>query len=475
MQTTPRTPGPSAGASYDALLQSQRAYFAGGATRPLGFRLEQLERLEKALLDHQTALLNALRTTLGKSATEAFTTEVAVLLEEIHFCRKNLKRWMRPRRVRTPLFLWPGSSWILSEPVGVALIIGPWNYPVQLVLGPLIAAIAAGCCAVIKPSELTPAVTEILDRLIAQTFPKQYVCLVTGGVEETSRLLEQRFDHVFFTGSTRVGRIVYQAAAKHLTPVTLELGGKSPAIVCADADISLAARRIAWGKFLNAGQTCVAPDYVYVHQSVRPRFLNELQKTIQGFFGADARNSESYGRIVNDQHFDRLAKLVDPAKVAMGAQQDRAARYFAPTVLQEVDWKDAVMQEEIFGPILPVLDFTDLDAVLSRLSALDKPLAAYFFSSSPAQQEKFLARYAFGGGCINDTVLHLSSARLPFGGAGSSGLGAYHGESGFQTFSHRKSVLKKSRFFDLAVRYPPYSDAKLAKIRRLFKLGRLYA
>lgn len=471
MQTTPRAPGPSHG----ALLQTQRAYFSSGATRSLAFRLAQLDHLEKALLEHQEALLGALKVSLGKSRTEAFTTELAVLLEEIHFCRRHLKRWMRPQRVRTPLFLWPAQSRIHSEPVGLTLIIGPWNYPVQLVLGPLIAAIAAGCCAVLKPSELTPAVSEVLERLISTTFPEQYVALVAGGVEETSRLLESRFDHVFFTGSTRVGRIVYQAAAKHLTPVTLELGGKSPAIVCADADIALAARRIAWGKFLNAGQTCVAPDYVYVHRSVREKLVAELRQTVEGFFGLDAVQSASYGRIVNEAHFDRLQKLVDKSHLAFGGESNRAARFLAPTVLTGVDWSHAAMQEEIFGPILPVLEFNELDAVLTRLAAMDKPLAAYFFSSDRKQQERFLTRFAFGGGCINDTVLHLSSARLPFGGSGASGLGAYHGESGFQTFSHRKSILKKSRFFDLALRYPPYSDAKLSKIRSLFKLGRLYA
>ncbi len=470
MQTTPR----ATGTSYGALLQTQRAYFNGGATRPLAFRLEQLDRLEKALLEHQEALFDALKVSLGKSRTEAFTTELAVLLEEIHYCRKHLRNWMRPRRVRTPLFLWPAKSRILSEPVGLTLIIGPWNYPVQLIIGPLIAAIAAGCCAVLKPSELTPAVSEVLERIIIKTFPKQYVSLVTGGVEETSQLLEERFDHIFFTGSTRVGRIVYQAAAKHLTPVTLELGGKSPAIVCADADIALAARRIAWGKFLNAGQTCVAPDYVYVHQSVREPLLRALQQTVEGFFGADARTSGSYGRIVNESHFDRLQMLVGKDRIVFGGQADRGARYLAPTVLRDVDWNHPAMQDEIFGPVLPVLEFTDLDIVLNQLTLREKPLAAYFFSTDRHNQDRFLKRYSFGGGCINDTVLHLSSAHLPFGGTGTSGLGAYHGESGFRTFSHRKSILKKSHFFDTALRYPPYSDAKLSRIRRLFKLGRLY-
>lgn len=447
-------------------MQRQREFFKTGATHSYEYRRKQLEALRAALILHEPQLLAALKADLGKSAAEAYASELAVVRHELKLTLKSLKRWMRPRRVTTPLHLQPARSRVFPEPLGVVLVIGAWNYPVQLTLAPLIGALAAGCCAVVKPSELAPQTSTALRRLLESIYSSEYVSVVEGGVEPTTDLLRERFDHIFFTGSTTVGRIVYAAAAKNLTPVTLELGGKSPAIVCTSADLALTARRLVFGKFLNAGQTCVAPDYVYVDEKVFSPFLDCVKKEISAQFGSSGGTTSDYGRIVTSRHFDRLVGFLQNATILFGGTYDVNSRYFAPTVIADVDWNHPVMREEIFGPVLPVLKYKSLDQAFAAVLANEKPLAAYLFTSNANEREKFTQELSFGGGCINDTVVHLSNAKLPFGGVGASGIGAYHGEKSFQTFSHMKSVLHKSKWFDVWFRYPPYTKAKMRWLKR---------
>lgn len=453
-----------------AAFTSLRSHFNSGATRSLQFRLQALAQIEKMVRQNSARICQALFEDLHKPKHEAFVSEVAVTLEEIAVTRKNLKKWMKPKRVGSPLTLFPAKSRIHYEPLGVALIIAPWNYPFQLAMAPLIGAIAAGNCAILKPSELTSATAILLAELIEEHFSPNYIRVVNGGIPETTALLELKFDHIFFTGSTPVGRIVMQAAANNLVPVTLELGGKSPVIVTEDADLDLAARRIVWGKYYNAGQTCVAPDYLYVHSSVAPQLLQKISAQIQAQFGANPRESKSYARIVNTRNVERLSKMIDRNRVIQGGEVDQASRYIAPTVMNGVTWADAVMQEEIFGPILPVMTYESLNEVFKVISAKPKPLAAYFFSKNKEKQAQFAHELSFGGGCINDLMVHLSNPHLPFGGVGESGMGRYHGKDSFLTFSHAKSVMTRYGILDLSARYAPYTDRKLAFIRRL--LGR---
>lgn len=456
------------------LVEDQRRHFDSGATRAYSTRRERLQKLSRALKTFESEILEALHIDLRKPPLETFTSEIAIVEKEISVALKSLGKWMKPRRVSTPLHLIPAKSRIHREPLGVVLVIAPWNYPLQLALSPLIGAIAAGNCVVIKPSELAPATSRLLARLIEATFSAESVSVVEGGVPETTELLQLKFDHVFFTGSTKVGRIVYEAAAKTLTPVTLELGGKSPVIVHGDADLDLAARRVAWGKFMNAGQTCVAPDYLYVQDSIADRFLEKLKNVIEAHFGNDPARSDSFARIVSSGHWERLTKLIDPKKVYVGGKIDREIKYVAPTILKDVQWTDPVMQDEIFGPLLPVLRYHEIDEALGRIRSREKPLAAYLFTNSSFVKRKFLRELSFGGGCVNDTILHLSSSALPFGGVGASGVGAYHGETSFLVFSHQKSVLEKSKWLDLSFRYPPYDGWKLKALRFLLKLSRVF-
>lgn len=437
-------------------------------------RKRMLESLRKGLRAFTPRLQEALKADLGKSAHEAYASEIGIVEHEVELALRNLQRWMRPRRVRTPLYLWPGRSEIHTEPLGVVLIIGPWNYPLQLSLSPLVGALAAGNTAVVKPSELAANTSRVIKEMIAAVLPPDVVAVVEGGVGPTTELLGQRFDHIFFTGSGRVGQIVYQAAARHLTPVTLELGGKSPVFVLSDADLDLAARRITWGKFLNAGQTCVAPDYVFADEAIAPQLVEKIKNEIQHHFGPDPKASADYGRIINAANFDRLHKMIDPRKLYCGGRGERETLYLEPTV-QRGDWTDAAMSEEIFGPVLPVLTFRGFDQALEEVAGRDKPLAAYFFSASMEAQEQFLKKLSFGGGCINDVVVHLANSRLPFGGVGPSGLGQYHGHSSYLCFSHSKSVVRKSRWFDLDLRYPPYTARKTARLRSLFKWSRFWS
>ena len=448
------------------LVANLRARFDSGLTRPLAWRLEQLKRLEAMLRDNQAALSAALTADLRKPEIEGFLMDIGGVATEIAAMRKQLKSWMKPQRVTTPLAIQPAKSFVVREPLGVVLIIAPWNYPIQLAIAPLAAAIAAGNVAVVKPSEMTPHTSGALAKLIARTFEPDVVACIEGGVQETTALLAERFDHIFYTGNGRVGRVVMAAAAKHLTPVTLELGGKSPCIVDAECDLEVTARRIAWGKFVNCGQTCVAPDYVLVHQSREEELIELLAKNIREFYGDDPKRSPDLARIVSDQHVDRLAKLLESGTAAVGGQVDRADRYVAPTILQNVSPDSPVMQDEIFGPILPILPFVNIDEAIRFVNEREKPLALYVFTNRQEVEDAVLSRTSAGGVSVNTVVWHVGNSHLPFGGVGESGMGAYHGRYGFETFSHHKSVLKKSTKVDPKMAYPPYTGIKKALIKR---------
>ena len=444
-----------------------RATFDSQKTRPLDWRRGQFIRLQAMIADNEAAIDAALRADLGKSGFEARMTETGTVLSEISHTLRHLKDWMKPAKVSTPLSNQPGYSRIIHEPLGVVLIIAPWNYPVNLTLMPLIGAIAAGNCAVVKPSEIAANTARLLGRLIPAYLDPDAVRVIEGGAETSTALLGQRFDHIFFTGSEAIGRIVMTAAARHLTPVTLELGGKSPAIVHNDSDLALAARRVAWGKFLNAGQTCIAPDYVLVQETVRDAFVAELKNSIEAFFGHAPKASPDYPRLVSERHFDRVKELMAGCEIAFGGETDRASKYIAPTVLTGVDPDAAVMREEIFGPVLPVLTYRSIDDAIGFITARPKPLALYLFSTSHDVQDQVMARTSSGGACINDVVMHLAVPELPFGGVGVSGMGAYHGRASFDTFSHAKSVLTKSEHLDVPLRYPPFTKGKLRWLKRL--------
>ena len=453
----------------DLFIRKQREFFHTTATHSYDYRLNELQKLKKAILAFEDRIHAALKKDLGKSAFESYASEVGFTLYELSNTIKHLKKWMKPKRVRTPLLNQPGSSRIYYTPLGVNLIISPFNYPFALTFTPLIAAIAAGNTAVIKTSEDTPHTSGVIEGMIHETFDPEYIAYIPGGIPETTRLLQQKFDHIFFTGSTRVGSIVMKAAAKHLTPVTLELGAKSPCIVHADANLEVAVNRIVFGKFLNAGQSCVAPDFVLVHQSVKQAFLEKTKQRIADWYGDDASLSPDFGRIVNEPHVDRLIKLIDQDKVIIGGQVDRAARYISPTVMADVTPDDKVMGEEIFGPILPVLEYSSFDEALDTITRLpEHPLACYVFSEDKTVQDELIAKIQFGGGCINHCAVHLVNPHLPFGGIGDSGIGSYHGFNGFERFSHRKSVLKSATWVDPPLAYPPYKG-KLKLLRKLLK------
>jgi aldehyde dehydrogenase (NAD+) len=441
-----------------------RATFDAGRTRPLAWRRQQLERLGALLSDHGDELVAALQADLHKPELEAWAADVSAVKSEVKLASKNLARWTRPERVGGMPLL--GRSYVVREPLGVVLIISPWNYPVQLLLSPLVGALAAGNAAVLKPSEVTPHTSAALARRVPEYLDPEAVALVEGGVEETTALLAERFDHVFYTGNGSVARVVMAAAAKHLTPVTLELGGKSPCIVDEDVDVDVAARRIAWGKFLNAGQTCIAPDYVLVHERREDELVEALAKTIREFYGDDPRATPDYARIVNARHHQRVARLLKGGDVAVGGQSDESQNYLAPTLLRNVAPDADVMREEIFGPVLPILAVKDVDEAIRFVNGREKPLALYVFSRNERVQEEVLARTSSGGACVNGTLVHLANPRLPFGGVGPSGMGAYHGRHSFETFSHRKSVLRRKLGRDPKFLYPPYGKLVTRLVRR---------
>jgi aldehyde dehydrogenase (NAD+) len=453
---------------FVATIQRQRAFFQTGATRSAEFRGAQLKRLASALARHEAALLSALQADLGKSPFQGYASELGLVQMEIRNALRHLRHWALPRRCRTPWFVAPARGWVQFEPFGVALILGPWNYPVQLLLVPLVSAIVAGNCVVLKPSELAPRTAEAITDLISDCFDERLVRVVKGGADVAEALLRERFDKIFFTGSTRVGRLVMAAAAKHLTPVTLELGGKCPAIVCADASLALAARRIAWGKFMNAGQTCVAPDFVLVAREAREPFVAAMKKALQEFYGDDAARCEDYGRIVNQAHFERLVNYLRDGKVVHGGWHDAKELFIAPTILADVCPDAPVMQEEIFGPVLPVLQFDKLDDALTLLRGKPSPLAFYVFTRDRALEARVLADARSGGACVNDVVSHMIGAGLPFGGLGESGMGAYHGRAGFDAFSHQRSFLRRATWLDLPFRYPP-QKLSLAGLKRAMR------
>lgn len=449
-------------------IQRQRAFFQTGATRSVEFRRAQLERLVAALDRHEASLLSALQADLGKSPAQAYASEFGMVQMELRHALRHLRRWAAPQRCRTPWFVVPARGWVQSEPFGVALILGPWNYPVQLVLTPLVSAIAAGNCVVLKPSELAPRSAKAIAELMRDCFDEQLVTVVNGDGNTAEALLRERFDKIFFTGSTRVGRLVLAAAAKHLAPATLELGGKCPAIVCADAPVQLAARRIAWGKFMNAGQTCVAPDFVLVDAAVREAFVVAMKEALHGFYGDDPARCEDYGRIVNQAHFERLVNYLRDGKALHGGRHEAKDLFIAPTILTGVSPNAAVMQDEIFGPILPVLGFDNLNDALALLREKPTPLALYVFTGDRATEARVLADVRSGGACVNDVVSHMIGAGLPFGGLGASGMGAYHGRAGFDTFSHRRAVLRRATWLDTPFRYPP-QKLSLAGLKRALR------
>lgn len=451
--------------SIEQIIEEQRSHFQSQKTKDLSYRKRYLEKLKDLIVANENHLYEAIYKDFGKSKHDTYTTEISFILKDIDYFLKNLKSLSRPKKVSTNLANQFGTSKIYPEPLGCTLIIGAWNYPFQLSLSPVIASLAAGNTCILKPSEIAENSMKIMAKIINDNFPKEYLFVAEGGVDETTKILEQRFDKIFFTGSTKVGKIVYEAAAKHLTPVTLELGGKSPAIVTSTANFEVAAKRIVWGKFLNSGQTCVAPDYILVDEKVKDSFLDALKSYIQKF--KYENGSEQYTQIINEKNFDRLLTLIDQEKIFHGGKSDAATRFIEPTILNNVNWDDAVMQEEIFGPILPVLTFTNFNDAISQITRTEKPLSAYLFTDNSEEKEQFVSKISFGGGCINDVIMHLGNDNLPFGGVGNSGMGSYHGKFGFETFSHYKAILDRATWGEPDLKYPPYDEKKLNFIKKL--------
>ena len=439
------------------ILDRQRTFFASGATLPVNQRVRRLRRLYRAIRSYEDEICAALKTDLGKSRQESYMCEIGLTLSEITHMVKHIYLYAAEKRKPTPLAQYVSRSFIKPSPYGTVLIMSPWNYPFLLTIEPLVDAIAAGNTCVVKPSAYSPATTAVIKKLLASCFKPEYVSVVDGGREENACLLEQKFDYIFFTGSQAVGKEVLRKSAEHLTPVSLELGGKSPCVVDASANIRLAARRIVFAKFLNCGQTCVAPDYIYCQESVREDLLVHLKREILRQFGEHPLTNPDYGRIINKKHFDRICRLIDENKLYCGGEVRDTELRIAPTVLDGVTWDDAVMQEEIFGPVLPVLTYHSLEDLIKLLNERPHPLAAYYFSSDRNQIRRFTSKVQFGGGCINDAVIHLATSNMPFGGVGASGMGSYHGKAGFDTFSHKKSIVDKKTFMDLPMRYQPYT------------------
>lgn len=448
----------------------QKEFFKKGKTLDIEYRLDALRKLKKVIKDNEEEILEALREDLGKSDFEGYTTEVSLVYEEINIALKKLKSWAKNKRVKSPLALFPAKSYIKYEPYGTVLIIGPFNYPFQLNLAPLVGAIAAGNTAIIKPSEYVMATSNIIKKVLEQTFDEEYVAYIdpTRGKEVVEELLEMRFDYIFFTGSITVGKIIMKAASKFLTPVTLELGGKSPCIVDNDAKIELAARRIVWGKLINCGQTCVAPDYIYVHKSIKSKFLEELKKEIIKQYGENPKNSEDYGKIVSEREFNRLMSYIEKDNLEFGGGCDLEKLYIEPTILNNITWENKVMEAEIFGPIFPVLEFENLDDIIEEVNNREKPLALYYFSNNNEKVDKVLKYTTSGGMVINDTLMHVSTTYLPFGGVGNSGMGKYHGKDSFYTFSNAKAVVNRGTWYDVPLRYAPFKG-KLELAKKIIK------
>ena len=449
------------------LFDDLQTTFQSGRTKDLRWRSEQLSAIERMMSEREGEFIDALRQDLGKHALESWMTEISYVAGDAAHCRKNLRRWTRKKKVRTPAPALPGKSWVQPEPLGVVLVIGAWNYPLQLTMSIAAAAIAAGNCVLIKPSEIAPATSAAIAKWVPEFLDEGSVRVVEGGVTETTELLEQSFDHILYTGGGNVGRIVLSAAAKNLTPVTLELGGKCPCVVLSDADLEVTARRIAWGKFTNAGQSCIAPDYVLTDIDTETDLLPLIERSIREMFGDDPEQSDSYGRIINDRHFERIRNVMNHGHVALGGRENAITRYIEPTVLTDVPLESTAMQEEIFGPVLPIVRADNLDAAIRFIREREKPLAAYLFTNDSAAESRFLENVSCGNVCINDTLMFMAVPELPFGGVGTSGMGAYSGKHGFDTFSHMKAVMKRGWWPDLAARYAPYTDKKFAFLRKI--------
>ncbi|BCC10861.1 TPA: aldehyde dehydrogenase [Bacillus cereus] len=454
--------------SVSSIVNKQKAYFYNGHTRSVEVRKNNLKKLYEGIQRFEEEIFQALKLDLNKSVHESFTTEVGYVLKEISFQLKHISSWSKPKRVRTALTHFGSKGKVVPEPYGVTLIIAPWNYPFQLAIAPLVGALAAGNTIVLKPSELTPNVSKAITRMLAELFQEELVAVVEGGVEESTALLKEPFDYIFFTGSVGVGKVVMEAAAKQLTPLTLELGGKSPCIVHKDAKIDVTARRIVWGKFLNAGQTCVAPDYMYVHTSVKKQLIEAMRHEIEEQYGKEPLHNDNYVRIVSERHFERLCTFLKDGKTVIGGNYKKETLHIEPTVLTNVTWKSTVMEDEIFGPILPIIEYDNIEDVIDTIQQHPKPLALYVFSEDKEVQRQVTSNISYGGGCVNDVVYHLATPYLPFGGVGSSGLGSYHGEESFRTFSHYKSILAQSTAFDMKIRYSSTKSA-LKFIRKLLK------
>ncbi len=452
-----------------ALLEQQKAFFDTGVTLNVDFRINGLKNLRQAIKAQNDNIASALNQDLGKSATEAYMSEIGLVLSEISHMLKKLKSYARDKRVKTPLAQFPSRSYVKSTPFGRVLIMSPWNYPFLLTIGPLMDALAAGNTAIIKPSAYSPATSQAVADLIQSSFRQEYVTVVQGGREENTHLLKAPFDFIFFTGSTGVGKVVLREAAERVTPCVLELGGKSPCIVDETANLALAARRIVFGKYLNCGQTCVAPDYILCQASVKDELLAEIKKQVVAQFGENPLANANYGKIINEKHFERLLGLIDQDKLAHGGMSDKDALRISPTVLNGVVAEDAVMQEEIFGPILPILSVENVQEAIDFVKARPHPLALYIFSGNKDNIEKVTSTCQYGGGCVNDVVIHLATSEMAFGGVGESGMGAYHGKRGFDTFSHKKSIVNKKTWLDLPLRYQPYTKLKDSLVRRFVK------
>ncbi|MCF6462194.1 aldehyde dehydrogenase [Clostridium sp. Cult1] len=449
----------------DSILESQKDFFKSNKTKELEYRLKNLIKLKEIIEKNEKTILKGLKDDLGKSEFEAYSTEIGFVLNEIDFVIKRLKKWVKPKKVKDSIVTFKSTNYIYPEPYGNTLIISPWNYPFQLSIAPLVGSLAAGNTAIIKPSSTSEHTSKILENLINNNFPSSYIYVVIG--EKGKFLLDKKFDYIFYTGSIPIGKMVMEKAAKHLTPVTLELGGKSPCIVDDEGDMELFAKRIVWGKFLNAGQTCVAPDYILVQKNVKEQLIQNIIKYIEKFYGVNIQDNNEYGRIINEKHFNRLVKLLSGGRIIYGGKYNKDRLYISPTLIDDIYWDDPIMKEEIFGPIFPILEYSSLDEAIGTINSHSKPLALYFFSSNDEKIEKIINNTSYGGGCINDTIMHLSNPHLPFGGIGNSGMGSYHGKSSFDVFTHYKSVLKRSNAFDPNFRYPPFRD-KLKVIRRFF-------
>ncbi len=450
---------------YATIIAQQRSFFNTNATKKVSFRIQQLKKLKACIQHNETLLFDAIYKDFKKSDYETYVSELSLIYHEIDLAIAKVKKWSKRKRVLSSLANFPSKSYIIPEPLGSTLIIGAWNYPYQLSLGPVVGAMAAGCTIILKPSEIAMHSAQAMEHIINTTFDPEYCTVILGGIAETSALLEHKFDKIFFTGSTHVGKIIYQAAAKHLTPVTLELGGKSPAIVTPQCNIAMTAKRLVWAKFLNAGQTCIAPDYIMVHEDVHDTLLEALITHIKKAQYTIA--NKNYTQIINDRNFDRLIQYIDASKVAFGGSYDQKERTITPTLLTAITFDDTVMQEEIFGPILPILKYTSIDTAIQQIRTLDKPLSCYVFTKNTALKNKILREISFGGGAINDAVMHITESRLPFGGVGNSGMGNYHGEAGFKSFSHYKGILQKPFWLEPNLKYAPYNSTKLNIIKKL--------